>query len=137
MGIVILKFSSRFERHLKDKSDSQSDWLLGYLLENMSGQGDINYYKKWLNDDNESFGGGNSLELQKDQGNIYITLAFDERQFPDECEIPISAFTKMLDDWSEILKQRPPYIVIIHDGASITIQGYDQDPSNLFEKPTD
>ena len=98
---------------------------------------DIEYYKKWLSKGNDDFAGMYSILAYKDEGNICVISEFDDSEFPDECEIPIPTFAKMLDNWSKLLKQRPPYIVVIHEGVSITMQGYDQDSSNLFEKPTD
>lgn len=133
MGILILEFDLKMGSYFQIGTETQADCLLGFFLKSMRGNGNVNDYREWLSDHNEDFGGGYSLTLQKHEGNIYITSEFDDREFPDECEIPIPTFAKMLDDWSEILKQEPPYIMVIHDGASLSIKGYDQDPSHLVK----
>lgn len=133
MGILVLKLAIDIDWYTLVRADSQADCLLKIFLDSARGDNNVNYYQKWLSDDNDDFAGSNSIQLQKHEGNIYITSEFDEREFPDECEIPIPTFAKMLDDWSEILKQEPPYIMVIHDGASLSIKGYDQDPSHLVK----
>ncbi|QQR49079.1 hypothetical protein IPF37_06020 [bacterium] len=128
MGICILKFSNKLNRYCQIKGNTQSDWLLGSLLVDSQGQIFIEWHLKWLYEKNSHVGGANCICCQKVGNDIIITSEFDDQEFPDECIIPKQTFVKLLEGWSEILNQLPPYVVIVHNGAELVITAHDHNP---------
>ena len=108
--------------------------LLKDFLNGLHSEIGITCYKEWL-EDNDDFLHSDNMGVSRELGNICIYSEYDEKEYPDECKLPVKAFAKMLDDWSEILKRKPQYVLIIRDGENLLIKGYEHEPSN-FDKET-
>lgn len=105
--------------------------LLRDFLNSIRSEIGITCYREWLSNDDQDWTGMYSMEAHKELENICIYSEYDEKEYPDECQLPTKTFSKMLDDWSEISKKNPPYILIIRDGENLLIKGYDYEPSPL------
>ena len=104
--------------------------LLRDFLNSTHSEIGISFYREWLEGDDE-FLHSDNMGVFRELGNICIYSEYDDKEYPDECQLPIKIFSKMLDDWSEISKKNPPYILIIRDGENLLIKGYDYEPSPL------
>ncbi len=136
MGISIFKFIEKVNSYGQIKADTQSDDLLGMLLLESQNHVVIGWHLDWLCDENKNHSGINSVWYQKVDADIIITSEFDDQEIPDECVMPKQTFAKLLEGWSEILKQLPPYVVIVHNGAELAITAHDHNPleQNLQSK---
>ena len=106
MKILILK--QLVGSHLYDsiKPCYDIDLLLRGFLNSLYNEFTINGYKEWLVHDDQDWTGIYSFITYKDSGNVYIYFEFDTEEERDEYELPVKTFSKMLDDWSEILKKQ-------------------------------
>lgn len=128
MGICIFEFVKELNHYCQIKADTQSDALLGMLLDESLSYNAIQWHLGWFYNKNSEWGSSNCICYQKVDDNIILTSEFDEQKFPDECVMPKQTFVKLLEGWSEMLKQLPSYIVIFHDGAELTITAYNHNP---------
>ena len=52
-------------------------------------------------------------------------IADDDERLFYSTEIKLDELARVLDQWKEICKIMPPYVVITRDGEKITLQGYE------------
>jgi hypothetical protein len=130
MNFVKLQYENGYYRY-KSGSDTQMDILGNFLASDY----DCTWssFKEWALDEKWRGGSGNITMIEKDNGHIYLSNLYSDKDEPTELHMTIQQFVQLLDDWRNIVcKNKPKEVVIRHEHDQFiletrTIQGASAD----------
>ena len=99
-----------------------------FFLTDDVGYDGIDVFKNHLLNAEYIYFGCNMHRLEKKGDTILISddyIADDDERLFYSTEIKLDELARVLDQWKEICKIVPPYVVITRDGEKITLQGYE------------
>ena len=101
--------------------------MLGaFLTSDVVGPNGARSFKKWIFDERYPDANSNFSFLEKEGNNIIIGCDHwvnDPYEWTFECTKNQLAY--ILDQWAELVPLRPKEIIIIQDGDSFIVEGYD------------
>lgn len=95
--------------------------LADFLSTEMTGDG-YNFFYNWMKDPNSTLTSGNIIGVKKIKDNILMHLLFDSDLFyynqkRYSLTIPLNQLISVSEQWREIKKNKPPFIIISEDNG--------------------
>ena len=118
MEYVTLGRSKKYDGYFCEQySDIAITHLALYLTSDVGCHAN-KFYKKWLNNPEDTEGGGNYSHLEKQDNKVVISFNYDwfyETLEAPILELSIEQLNYILDRWQEACEKQPNKIIIIRD----------------------
>ena len=98
---------------------------LGSFFTDDVGCHNIEFYKEWLNNPEDTEGGGNYSHLEKQDGKVIISFEYDwfyETPGAEVFELTIEQLDYILDHWKEVCEKKPKKVIITRDNDKVTVE---------------
>lgn len=118
--------------------DNYPLYVLGvFLLSDVGGTGGFESFYNWIKDSTRTGISCNIAGLDKIGDKIHMYLFFDDDLYEEDPEkysltISINEFTHVLEDWYELLKLKPPYIIITEENGKYSLEAANE-PHAIIE----
>ena len=85
--------------------------------------GDVAFFRKWFFDPKYTCIDGNTIELDKEKGYIFLRDTYSQEKVRTILKIPNQRFLKLLDDWEEkVVKLKPQEVIIKFENDEFIIE---------------
>lgn len=103
-------------------TDSIKMYILGMFLVREVNS-DILFFKEWFFDPEYTCIDGNTIELDKENGHIFLRDTYSQEKIRTVLKMSNQQFVKLLDDWEEkVLKLRPKEVLIKYEDDEFVIE---------------
>ena len=99
--------------------------LMEFLSTEMVGDG-YNFFYNWMKDSNLMLTSGNVIGVKKMKDKVLMHLLFDSKLFYSNQKkysliIPLEQLISVSEQWHEVIKNKPPFIIITEDNGIYTV----------------
>lgn len=126
MKYVKLKFNN-ISGYDVEKYDQYGLNILGeFFCTEMRGGG-FDFFYEWMNKPEWNETGGNIMEVKKNHNNAIIYFSDDREEYLKNSEeyaitIPLDQLIKLSEEWLELKKTLPPFIIITEEHNQYTMK---------------
>jgi len=125
MLYLVLEYNNKIGHYWPEEKNTIGAGHLAFFLTDDVGCHAIKFYKEWLNNPEDTEGGGNYSHLEKRDNKVIISFEYDwfhETPGAETLELAIDQLNYILDRWQEACEKKPNRIIItLNDNDNITV----------------